>query len=282
VLERSLDPRTGLVPGVGAEALLDRLDSTRILIRTTTAGAVLALSLANHLVRICPNVAVDAPPIEVDLPVFGTGSLPELAARLLSSARIGRADGAGDQTSLVVAVGDPTPGADVYVSADAWSLRLGVDAHDPLTGTGPAVSAAAALAAAEVFRRLLPDLPGVRLARDFEWNLVDYRTRVWEAAPAVAPVEAVCFGAGSVGSSLVLALLLSRAEDILWSLTTTGLSRATDSSTQLGSETRACGIRSTGLRPSLGAPRSRSPLTGETALTGSNLAHPPRRWPSRR
>ncbi len=209
--ERDLDPRTGLVPGPGAAALLRRLDSTRVLIRTTADSGALALSLANHLVRICPSVAVDAPPIGVNLPVFGMGTLPELAARLLNQARIGRAEGAEGPANLVIGVGDVTAGADLYVSANGWSLRLSVDPHEPLAGRGPAVSAAAALAAAEVFRRLLPELPGVRLARDFEWNLCDYRTRVSEAFPPAAPVDAVCFGAGSVGSSLVLALLLSRA-----------------------------------------------------------------------
>ena len=55
---------------------------------------------------------------------------------------------------------------------------------------------------------MLPEVPGVRLDGTFEWNLVDYATRISSVTPSWAQVDAVCFGAGSVGSSLVQALLL--------------------------------------------------------------------------
>ncbi len=207
----SPDLRLGLLGETPAEAecVLRRLDSTRIVVRTSTASARLAFALANYVARICPNVEIDGPDDEVDLPVFGAGRLTKLGAELTRTVRIGKPTAVS--TELVVDVGRSEPGATCYVSADAWSLRMSIGPHEVLNGVGPAVPAAAALGAAEVFRRVLPELPGVRLNGTFEWNLIDYATRVSSLTPQSVGVDAVCFGAGSVGSSLLLALLLSDA-----------------------------------------------------------------------
>jgi hypothetical protein len=71
--------------------------------------------------------------------------------------------------------------------------------------------AAASLIAAELFRLTIPELPGVRLGSAFEWNLIDYRRAV--ATPGFRPheVDVTCFGSGSVGSSVLLALLVAGA-----------------------------------------------------------------------
>ena len=195
-MSSSPDLRFGLLGETRAEAepILSRLDSIRVTIRASAAGARLALALANYVARFCPIVEVDGPSDELDLPVFGSGNLPRLGAELAregvySPARVVSAD-------LVVDVGRSEPGAIFYVSADSWSLRMSTRPHEPLAGIGPAVPAAAALAAAEVFRRVLPEVPGVRLDGTFEWNLVDDATCILSVTPSSAQVDAVCFGAG--------------------------------------------------------------------------------------
>lgn len=205
----SPDLRLGLLGETRAEAdpILRRLDSIKVVIRASASSARLALALANHVARICPNVELDGPTDELDLPVFGSGPLPKLGDELVRVVRVGQPRAVS--TELVVDVGRSEPGATLYVSADSWSLRMSTEPHDPLVGIGPAVPAAAALSAAEIFRRVLPELPGVRLNGSFEWNLIDYATRISHVTPPSVQVNAVCFGAGSVGSSLVQALLLS-------------------------------------------------------------------------
>jgi hypothetical protein len=204
------DPRAGLFPLSGdTELLLERLDRSRVVVVGDAASGCLALAIANLVARFAPGVEIRFPGDQVDLPVFGAGALQDLGERLVRSVGLGVAEDA--ERTVVVRAGTGAGRADVYVSADGWSLRMTRAPHVALIGTGPAVAAASALAAAEVLRQLLPELPGLRLRDSFEWNLVDYRTGPATEAPPPADVEAVCFGAGSVGSSLVYALLLSGA-----------------------------------------------------------------------
>lgn len=211
------DPRIDLLdqaaPRADINRLLARLDSTEVVVRAVPGQAATALSIVNLLARLIPNVQIDASAIEVEVSPFGVGSMSTLAESVAHAVRPSAPDRAA--RSLVIDVGSGSGGADLYVWADAWSLRLSpmpLMTMQDAQSIGPAAIAASALAAAEVARRVLPELPGVRLARPFAWNLIDYRAELAQAE--VAPqgnLKAVLFGAGSVGSSLIYALLLSRA-----------------------------------------------------------------------
>jgi ThiF family len=208
------DPRIEFLaeaaPQAVASDLAHRLDSTHIHVRATAAQPALLLSLVNLLTRLMPNITVDAPPAHVTVPVFGTGPLDDLARGTVRRARLATPTPAN--RTLIVDLGTNVPGADLYVMSGPWTVWL---ANTPLAaspGTGPAVVAASALAAAEAFRRVVPELAGVRLGDEpFVWNLLDYRCAPAPTDPTPSPVEAVCFGVGSVGSSLVYALLLAGA-----------------------------------------------------------------------
>jgi hypothetical protein len=208
------DPRIEFLAETATQAaagdLAHRLDSTRVHVRATTAQPALLLSLVNLLARLMPNVTVDAPSAHITVPVFGTGPLSDVARDTVRRARL--ATPAPAKRALIVDLGTGAPGGDLYVMSGPWTVWL---ANTPLAappGTGPAAVAASALAAAETFRRVVPELAGVRLGDEpFVWNLLDYRCAPAPTDPTPSPVEAVCFGAGSVGSSLVYALLLAGA-----------------------------------------------------------------------
>jgi hypothetical protein len=205
------DARHELLTGLSStdsESATHKLDSVRIVVQAADAHVSLGLSIVNLLARLVPNVALETRATEdVDLPVFGCGGPPALAANIVESV-CPRA--ALEPTKTVrLAVGETAVGANLYVSSSAWSLRLGRTPHQPLTGTGPATVAASALAAAETIRAVVPDLPGRRLDDEtFTWNLLDYQCTLAPNELPLAPVAAVCFGGGSVGSSVIYSLLL--------------------------------------------------------------------------
>jgi hypothetical protein len=212
------DPRLTLLTEASdstlALELAQRLDAATVVLRVATDAAALGLTLANLLARVVPKLVFEAPPAEVALPLYGTGPLPAIGYELVEAVRSSAPIGGGG--SVIVDVGAGLPGADLYVSADTWSLTISPRPHSVLKGAGPAITAAAALAAGEVMRRLLPELPGVRLS-DYaiDWNLIDYRLRHATVRHPPHQVDAVCFGAGSVGSSLVFALLIGGARGSL-------------------------------------------------------------------
>lgn len=204
-----IDPRIRLLDDVGAgSAMLKRLDGIPIIIRTDPQHADLAVALCNIIGRTTPNVRIQTQrDAVVQLPFFGTGTLATHAQKLISENAVTNELGA---SPLIVAAGSTCGGADIYVSTDGWNVRLTPDPHDPLKGHGPGIAAASALAAAEVFKRAVGEVPGMALPKDgLEWNLVDYRLDATASRPANNNIEAVCFGAGSVGSSLVYALILA-------------------------------------------------------------------------
>jgi hypothetical protein len=208
------DPRIEFLAATADQAaasdLAHRLDGTRVHVRATAAQPALLLSLVNLLARLMPNVTVDAPTVHTSVPVFGTGPLSDLAADTVRRARL--ATPALAKQTLVVDLGTGASGAELYVTSDQWTAQLATTPLTAASGTGPAVVAASALAAAEAFRRVVPELAGVRLGDEpFVWNLLDYRCAPAPADPTPSAVEAVCVGAGSVGSSLVYALLLAGA-----------------------------------------------------------------------
>jgi len=212
------DPRIALLDeaagadGADAFALAKRLDSTEVIVRIDQKQAAVGLSLVNLVARLIPNVRVDAVTTPVAIAPFGHGPLTELARRVTNAARPG--PGRPVQGSYVIDVGLGRPHADLYVAADEWSLVLSpvpIAETPEHSSRGPASVAASALATGEIIRRVLPELPGVRLSDPFHWNLVDYRTRPAGTSIPNVHVDATLFGAGSVGSSLTYALLIGAA-----------------------------------------------------------------------
>jgi len=210
----TVDPRIefigATVESSDAVCVAKRLDALHIRVRGTDASALLLLSLVNLLARIFPNVTVEAPHKRIDLAIFGKGEVSELSKTLVHNLR--PSNSIAPTRTIVVDTGTGTSGADIYVAADTWTVALGRAPLDRLEGMGPAQTAAAALAASEVFREALPELPGMRLDEiPFFWNLLDYRTTKAPQQFPVYPVDAICFGAGSVGSSILYALVLGNA-----------------------------------------------------------------------
>lgn len=207
------DPRLEILRETVAEAdhlqLLDRLDRARVVIVGDRTSAHLSLAIANLIARLLPGVTLDLPSVEVRIAPLGSGSLREIGRALVGRVAIGVPAIHSADPIVIDTIGRGP--AFLHVTADCWSMRLSKEPLSRLVGVGPATAAAAAIAAAEIFRRVLPEIPGVRLSGQREWNLIDYQTRVANQDVVVAPIDFRLFGAGSVGSSLVYTLLLSGA-----------------------------------------------------------------------
>lgn len=220
--------RSEVLHGMTADdpaAAADRLDTVHVIVDVAPDQGPLGLSLTNLLARLIPNVELTTGSTKtVSLPIFGSGTLRDLATSIVRAGRPPLKKRA--TTTFRVAVGTADHGADLHVSSSRWSMRLSQAAHVPLTGVGPATTAASALAAAEIIRRLVPELPGSRLGSAlFEWNLLDYQCSLAPEEVHLAPVDAVCFGGGSVGSSVVYSLLLGAAKGRLTIIDPDKLSR---------------------------------------------------------
>jgi hypothetical protein len=210
------DPRVQLLTASNwdAEVLTRRLDETRIRVRTTAESVSLSLSLVNLLSRLFPAIHVEAPAVEVAVQPFGRGPMDELLNRVAASAQL-MADADSHNHMITVDVGAQHPGADFYCVSDGWTMRLAPEPLDFVAGKGPATVAASALTCAEILRIVLPELAGVRLSSPFTWNMIDYGLTEAVSTVATGEVRATCFGAGSVGSSLLYTLLLSEAHGTL-------------------------------------------------------------------
>ena len=206
------DPRATLLEhlGVGTDllSLLDRMDSTEIVLHANPEVAALALSTANLCARLFPNVRLVAEDSETKS-LFGRGVLGDVANAVISAARV--AQPRSPRRSVSIGIGVQNPGLDLYCSSSVWNLRLSREPHQCLGGLGPATSAASALTSAQIARDLLPEVHGLRLDGLYEWNLLDYTRGTIEKEPPPSKVDFLLFGAGSVGSSVVYALLLGRA-----------------------------------------------------------------------
>jgi hypothetical protein len=206
------DPRLALFLSIptGTEGILgERFDRTSIEIATDADHILLALSVANLVARLWPNTEVVGLDLVIPESVLGSGRLSDAAPRLVKSVRLSE-PGEIDRTIRVTLGTGPT--ADLYATANEWSIRAGRQSVESLGGhRGPATLAAASLIAAELFRLTIPELPGVRLDQTIEWNLVDYRLSIAKPQFQSREVEVTCFGCGSVGSSALLALLTAGA-----------------------------------------------------------------------
>lgn len=196
---------------VEANRLLRTLDSTRIVVRASPAHAAAALSFVNLIARLFSAVDVEAlPSATATVAPFGSGPIRALATSVVADVRA--VTRTKTRATYLVDIGVGAPGADLYLWSDGWSLSISpsVLSCDRPPRTGPADVAVGALAAGEVLRTVVPQMPGVRLAGPRQWNLIDYRAETTVVAvPHDVDVRAVLFGAGSVGSSFLYSLLLS-------------------------------------------------------------------------
>ena len=211
------DIRDEWFAGLGLDSirldLRQRLAGDVVELRVHPSAAALGLALVNLVARVVPGVRVIDSDVRVDEPVFGPAGLIRDVADGLAAAVASDEPSANGSLRVLIDVGAGLPNADFYVSADAWSLRLSRRPHPVLVGRGPAVTAAAAIAASQIILVLLPELAGSRLRRTdlFEWNLVDYGRRVHPRTLEMSATHATVFGAGSVGSATIYSLLLARA-----------------------------------------------------------------------
>jgi len=207
----------------------------------TRTGQLLALHLANLLGRLEGVVASVSVSIDEDSPVellpgvdhrdAAGGGL--LSAAVLRSARLARPDQASppealrhcSRGALVVRIGALRAGeAVVHTAASAWVAYVGAKpgpecVDDERSATG--AHAAAALAAAEIFRhlRVVGDLssgPSALLFSTWDWT---FSTSLTDGSPTKSSLQALydvgllrftLVGAGAVGCAFLLAMWASQ------------------------------------------------------------------------
>lgn len=207
------DPRVSLgidVSGAAGAAVTDALDRTRPIVRVDPAlppaGATAAAGLALMLTRVFPHTELDGD-AALGPNAWGASTVAEAVA---SSATAKVAPSREPDTDIVLGVGN-TPASDLYVGGDDWTASLATTpAAVTASQSGLGVHAAAALAAAEVNKRVLVPL-GMRcvmLPASFVWNLLNYQLAV-APDPCTrrrAKARLATFGCGSIGSSCTAVL----------------------------------------------------------------------------
>lgn len=187
-------------------AVADALDRTRPIIRVDPAlppaGATAATALVLMLSRVFPHTTLEGDASLGPNP-WGATTASDAVAR---STGVVTAPTRAPDTDLVIGVGSASGPAALYVGGDDWTVLLSTEPV-PVTAehSGLGVHAGAALAAADVSKRVLSPLGmgAVLLPDQFTWNLLDHQLH---RAPehdrrrrARACVAAL--GCGSVGSS---------------------------------------------------------------------------------
>lgn len=187
-------------------AVADALNRTRPIVRVDPAlppaGATAAAALVLMLSRVYPNTTLEGDAALGPNP-WGASTASDAVAR---STGVVTAPTRAPGTDIVIGVGSASGAADLYVGGDDWTVLLSTDPA-PVTAehSGLGVHAGAALAAADVSKRVLRQLGmnPVLLPEQFIWNLLDHQLhrgpehdRRLRARARVAAL-----GCGSVGSS---------------------------------------------------------------------------------
>lgn len=207
------DPRVSLGIDAAAAAgavVTDALDRTRPIVRVDPnlppAGATAAAAFALMVARVYPHTELDGDAALGPNP-WGAATVADALAK--SSVRV--ISSRDPDTDIVVGVGN-VAASELYVSGDDWTASLGTTAVAVTASkSGLGVHAAAALAAAEVNKRVLMPL-GMRcvlLPSNFVWNLLNHQLAI---APDPGPrprakARLAVFGCGSVGSSCAAVLV---------------------------------------------------------------------------
>ena len=167
-----MDPRLDVFAAAPTAAVSDlarRFDETAVVIETDETHVLIALSIANLAARLWPNTRVIGPAMTVADWPFVAGELNTVSSSLVAAASLSTARPVTN--TITIALGVSSSSASMYATADGWSLRMGPRPIDFLSGNpGPATTAAAALVAAEIFRLVVSEMPGVRLTEPVEWN----------------------------------------------------------------------------------------------------------------
>lgn len=156
--------------------------------------SAIAELVVNLLARLYPRIAIaGAPEIRKRLTALATGINPSI--EILE----------GSETAPAIFIGGGN-GEALYPSANGWVVRLGHShAQAEYGADNPfAAGAAAALAAAELFRRLLLRSPA---ERDVEYSLLDYSPAAGEGeALPDCRLDSLYVGVGAVGNGGLWAL----------------------------------------------------------------------------
>jgi hypothetical protein len=194
-----------------AEAVLDALDRTRVIIRVghrlDPVAAVAAGALVSMVGRLHGNVEIDGD-ARCGANPWAADSVTEVLAAISDHRPMPSRTADADVTISF----DAGPG-DICAGGDDWTVRIGDEPSSARAeSTGLGLHAAAAFAAAEAFKTALGPLGLVSLPARFEWNLLAHTFGHVDApdAPQHHPQHLLFAGAGSVNSSAA-ALLMSLA-----------------------------------------------------------------------
>lgn len=193
----------------GVERVIDALDATRVVVRVgdklDPLAAVAASALVSMIGRIHAHVEVDGDAACAPNP-WNIKAVSDVLMAIASHRPIETRDATSD---LVVSFGAGV--ADICVGGDDWTARIGDAPVVARAGTsGIGLHAAAAFAAAEVFKRLLVPIGFVAVPAQFEWDLLTYRFGHSDPPTATPSSPELLFaGAGSVNSSAAAILMNS-------------------------------------------------------------------------
>ena len=218
-----MDPRLELADlGAtgGGEAVLERLDGVRVILEAPAgrclerADQVALYTIVNLAARLFPHLELrlgTAAPSQLEPLLAGElgAGLTELAAELAPAASREPTE------EFHLAFGAAPGGAGLAGDAAGWSYSLGprLIALEPAPGPALGAIACATFLVAQLFAaRMAPLGLPVVLSEGFTANLLDLQNRPAPTTPDLGAAQIgplVVAGCGSVGSSLVLSLLLA-------------------------------------------------------------------------
>lgn len=218
-----IDPRFSFVTSVSEveEALLrTQLGGTTIRVHvgardlSTYPGQVLLIQLATLLARLFDRIELvgdDTVQTHPSVRLIRGGVLGALRA-LLPQLRPVHAEPANG-SEVVVVLGDSNSiGGNVYLGADGWTALVSTRAAQRLTPCTNPVGplAAGALGAAEVFKSVFAGrLPGTFSLPEYALSLLTYDSAGPQITlPQEISIEAVQFGAGSIGCGFMMGFLV--------------------------------------------------------------------------
>lgn len=183
------------------------LDEVRVVVRLASGldprAALAAGALVSMVARLHAHVDIDGD-ASCDLNPWAAKSVADVLGRVAAH----RPAAASEPTrDLVVAV-DDAPG-DICIGGGDWSVVVGSHPTAVVAGrTGLGLNAAAALGAAEVFKRALTPLGMAAVTCNFAWDLLTHTYSNSVPPEVVRACGPVLFaGAGSVNSSAAAQLM---------------------------------------------------------------------------
>lgn len=189
-----------------ADNVLRALDEVRVIVRVDGRSDAFAASAAGALVsmlgRLHAHVEIDGD-ADCGRNPWAAETVTDVLARLTAQRPVPSATPVRD---LIVGVGLP---GDLCIGGDDWTARIGREPSIAAgSSSGLGLHAAAAFAAAEVFKRTLGPLGMSVVPAEFEWDLLTYRYGRSDPPPPIKEPEPLLFAAaGSVNSSAAAQLM---------------------------------------------------------------------------